>query len=210
VVVLVHGLGVAQRYFDPLARELGGDLLRPELRDPAPIEELASRLEARLDAPAAIVANSMGCQVAVALAVRSPELVRSLALVGPTVDSRAHSVVRHVWRLGLDALREPIRLTAIVLRDYATYGPVALTRQARHALDDRIEERLPAVAAPTVVIRGAHDPICPAGWAREAAALLPEGRLVTVAGAGHAVHFSHPREVAAALRGMPGMPAPRG
>ena len=210
MVVLVHGLGVGQRYFDPLARVLGGDLLRPELRDPAPVEELASRLEARLDGPAAFVANSLGCQIAVALAARRPELVRSLALVGPTVDSRAHSVVRHVWRLGLDVRHEPLRLTAIVLRDYATYGPFALLRQARHALDDRIEERLPAVAAPAVVIRGAHDPLCPADWGREVAALLPDSRLVTVAGAGHAVHFSHPREVAAALRGLPGMPAPRG
>jgi pimeloyl-ACP methyl ester carboxylesterase len=210
VVVLVHGLGVGQRYFDPLAVQLGGEVLRPELREPATIEELASRLERLLDVPAAVVANSMGCQIAVALAVSRPDLVRSLALVGPTVDSRAHSVVRHLWRLGVDARYEPPRMTAIALSDYASYGAVALARQARHALDDRIEERLPAVAVPSVVIRGAHDPICPADWAREAAALLPDAGLVTVAGAGHAVHFSHPREVAAVLRGLPGMPAPPG
>jgi pimeloyl-ACP methyl ester carboxylesterase len=210
VVVLVHGLGVGQRYFNPLARELGGGPLRPELRDPASIEDLAAGLAARLDGPAAFVANSMGCQVVTALAVGRPELVTSLALVGPTVDRRTHSATRHVLRLLVDGRYEPWRLTATVIGDYLTYGTVALVRQARHALADRIEERLPAIAVPTVVIRGGNDPLCPADWADEAARLIPDARLVTIPDAGHAVHFSHPREVAAALRGLPGMPAPRG
>ena len=207
MVVLVHGLGVGQRYFEPLARVLGPGVLRPEFREPAPIAELGSRLGDLLDSPAALVANSMGCQIATALAVQRPELVSSLALVGPTVDSRTHSLVRHVFRLGVDVWFEPFRLTGIVLSDYATFGPLAVLRQARHALDDRIEERLPLLDVPAVIVRGAHDPLCPAGWAQEAAALLPQGRLVTIAGAAHAVHFSHPREVADALRALPGIPA---
>lgn len=210
MVVLLHGLGVGQRYFAPLARELRGEVYRPELRDPAPIEELATQLERRLDAPAALIANSMGCQVATALAARRPDLVASLALIGPTVDCRTHSLLRHVLRLCVDGRYEPLRLTAIVLTDYATYGTLPLVRQARYALADRIEDRLPAIAAPAVVIRGANDPLCPAAWALEAASLLPNGRLVTIAAAGHAVHFSHPREVVEALSGLPGTPAPRG
>lgn len=210
MVVLVHGLGVGQRYFDPLARELGPELLRPEFREPAPIAELGSRLGELLDSPVALVANSMGCQIATALAVQRPELVRSLALIGPTVDSRTHSLVRHVFRLAADAWFEPFRLNGIVISDYATFGPLALLRQARHALDDRIEERLPLLDVPALVVRGVHDPLCPPEWAQEAAALLPQGRLVTIAGAGHAVHFSHPREVAEAIRSLPGIPAARG
>jgi len=210
VVVLVHGLGVGQRYFEPLARELGAGLLRPEFREPASIAELGSQLGELLDAPAALVANSMGCQIATALAVQRPELVASLALIGPTVDSRTHGLVRHLFRLAADAWFEPFRLTRIVLSDYATFGPLALLRQARHALDDRIEERLPRLDVPALVVRGVHDTMCPAEWAREAAALLPQGRLVTIADAGHAVHFSHPREVAAAIRALPGIPAARG
>ena len=210
MVVLVHGLGVGQRYFDPLARELDGDPLRPELREAHPIDELARQLAERLDEPAGLVGNSMGCQIAVALAFHRPELVSSLALVGPTVDSGARSVLRHVGRLGVDVWYEPLRLTAIVVRDYAVTGPLTTLRQARHALRDRIEERLPAIAVPAVVVRGAHDPLCPPEWAREVTALLANARLVTISGGGHAVHFSHPREVAAALTGLPGMPAPRG
>ncbi len=210
MVVLVHGLGVGQRYFDPLARELGIELLRPVFREAAPIAELGSRLGELLDEPAALVANSMGCQIATALAVQRPELVGSLALIGPTVDAETHSLVRHVFRLAADAWFEPLRLTGIVLSDYATFGPLALLRQARYALDDRIEERLPLIEVPAIVVRGVHDQLCPPGWAQAAAALLPHGRLVTIAGAAHAPHFSHPREVAAAIRALPGIPAARG
>ena len=193
MIVLLPGLGVAQRYFDRLARELDDELLRPTLDQPAPIAALAEDVESQLTRPAVVVAQSMGCQVATVLAVRRPDLVERLVLIGPTVDPRARSVLRQALRLALDAWYEPPSLVATVVREYVRHGSL---RQVRHAVSDRIEERLPLVAAPTVVVRGANDPICPAAWARTAADLLPAGRLVTIAGAGHAAHASHPREVA--------------
>jgi pimeloyl-ACP methyl ester carboxylesterase len=199
-VVLLHGLGVGQRYFGPLAAELGGDVRRPELREPLPVVELAARVERLLDGPAVVVANSMGCQYAVELAVRRPDLVPALVLVGPTVDPRARTLPQQLGRLAVAAWYEPFRLVGIVALDYLTLGPIDTLRQARHALAHRIEERLPEVRAPTLVVRGAHDPLCSPEWAREAVSLLPDGRLVTVAGGGHAVHFSHPGEVAAAVK----------
>jgi pimeloyl-ACP methyl ester carboxylesterase len=198
VFCLVHGLGVGQAYFDPLARELGGEQVRPEQREPWPIHDLATEVEAQLQEPAVVVANSMGCQVATALAVRRPELVQALVLVGPTVDPSARSAVRHAFRLARDAWFEPPKLTGIVLRDYLRYGPGRLLRQARYALEDAIEERLPAIEAPALVLRGAYDPLCPAPWGQEAAHLLST-RLVTIAGAGHAAHFSDPKVVAAEI-----------
>lgn len=206
MLCLVHGLGVGQAYFDPLARELPGELLRPELREPRSIADLARELEALLTVPATVVANSLGCQVATELAVRRPELVRALVLVGPTVDPSARSGVRHAFRLALDTWFEPPRLSALVLREYLGYGPRRLLRQGRYALDDAIEERLPAIDVPALVVRGAHDPLCPAAWGQEVAALL-RTRLVTVAGAGHAAHYSHPREVAAEITRLAGTPA---
>ena len=193
MIVLVPGLGVAQRYFDGLARELDDELLRPTLDQPAPIAALAEDVESQLTRPSVVVAQSMGCQVATVLAVRRPDLVERLVLIGPTVDPRARSVLRQALRLALDAWYEPPSLVATVVGEYVRHGSL---RQVRHAVSDRIEERLPLVVAPTVVVRGANDPICPAAWARTAADLLPAGRLVTIAGAGHAAHASHPREVA--------------
>ena len=196
---LVHGLGVGQGYFEPLAEVLEGPILRPELREPQPIPELGRRLGEWLDRPVVLVANSMGCQVVTALAVDRPELVDALVLVGPTVDPGARSAVRHLFRLALDGWYEPPRLTATVVRDYFVDGPADLLRQARFALEDRIEERLPRIEAPTLVVRGEHDPLSPARWCEEVAASAPQARLVTIAGGGHAVHYSHPRELAAEI-----------
>ncbi|MBA3788618.1 MAG: alpha/beta fold hydrolase, partial [Actinobacteria bacterium] len=195
VFCLVHGLGVGQAYFEPLARLLEGAVIRPELREPQPIAELGRRLGASLPGPAVLVANSMGCQVAAALAADRPDLVEALVLVGPTVDPEARSAVRHLLRLAVDGWYEPPRLTATVVRDYFVHGPSELMRQARYALEDRIEERLPRIEAATLVVRGEHDPLSSARWCGEVTALLPNARLVTIAGGGHAVHYSQPREL---------------
>ena len=202
MIALVPGLAVGQRYFDPLAKELDDELLRPPAREPLPIPELGELLAAELHRPATVVANSMGCQVAAELAVRRPDLVDALLLVGPTVDPEARGLTRNLARLAADAWFEPPRLTAIVAREYLATGPRAVLRQGRFALAHRIEELLPRIDHPAIVLRGAHDPICSEAWAREAAALLPNGRLVTIAGAAHAAHFSHPQAVADLVRSL--------
>lgn len=198
MIVLVHGLGVGQRYFDRLADELDGELLRPTLGQPATIPALAAELESLLSRPAVLVAQSMGCQVATELAVRRPDLVARLVLIGPTVDPRFRSFGRQALRLALDGWYEPPWITRIALLDYLRHGSLA---QARYALADRIEQRLPRLELPALVVRGARDPLCPPEWGRRAAELLPQGRLVTIAGAAHAAHASHPREVAALVTG---------
>jgi pimeloyl-ACP methyl ester carboxylesterase len=210
VIALVPGLGVGQRYFDRLAALLEEGLVRVDVREALSIPERAERLAAELPGSALLVANSMGCQVAVELAVRRPELVEALVLVGPTVDPSARSVRRHVGRFLGDAWYEPPSLTAIAVRDYFGRGPLTVLRQARLALEHRIEDVLPRLEQPAVVVRGAHDPICPHEWGRQAAALLPRGRLVTIAGAAHAAHFSHPREVVDAVTRLRETPAAAG
>ena len=202
MIVLLHGLGVGQRYLDRLAAELEGDIVRPELRDALPVPEHAERLVAGLPGPALFVAHSMGCQVAAEVAVGWPERVSGVVLVGPTADPRVPGLGRSAARLLVDSWYEPPQLTAIVVRDYFATGPVRTLRQARHALAHRVEDVLPGVSQPAVVVRGAHDPICSAAWARQAASLLPRGRLLTIAGAAHAAHFSHPREVARVVASM--------
>jgi pimeloyl-ACP methyl ester carboxylesterase len=210
VIALVPGLGVGQRYFDRLARLLDEELVRFDVREALAIPERAERLAGALDGPALVVANSMGCQIAAELAIRRPELVEGLVLVGPTVDPGARSVSRHVSRFIGDVWYEPLSLTAIALRDYLATGPLTVLRQALLALEHRIEDLLPQIEQPAVVVRGAHDPISPHAWAREVAALLPHGRLVTVAGAAHAAHFSQPRQIADAIMELRETPAAAG
>lgn len=65
-----------------------------------------------------------------------------------------------------------------------------LIRTFRYALNDRIEEKLPRMNVPTLVVRGSLDTIVPQLWAEEATRLLPGGRLVVLPGAPHTVVYN--------------------
>jgi pimeloyl-ACP methyl ester carboxylesterase len=203
-VVLVHGIGVGADYLRPLARELRGhDVVVPALPGwrgnktaarALDLVELGEAIAPLL--PGAIVANSMGCQVAVELAIRRPELVESLVLVGPTVDPHTRPLPRLLAGLCVDWAHEPPSLWPIIVRDYAAMGPVRFVRTARFAYAHRIERRLPLVTQPTLVVRGSRDGFVTQRFADEAARLLPSGRLRVIDGHAHAVHFSAPSLVA--------------
>jgi pimeloyl-ACP methyl ester carboxylesterase len=192
-VICVHGLGVTGAYFVPLAREL--DALVPELpKEPQPMEQLAESLVPLL--PGAVVANSMGCQVAVELAIRYPDLVSHLVLIGPTVDPHLRPWPKLVPGFALDFVHEPPSLWWIIARDYTRMGPLRFVGTARCANAHHIERRLPLVQQPTLVLRGGRDGFVSQRWCEEATALLPRGRLVVVPGEPHAVHYTAPRVVA--------------
>jgi 2-hydroxy-6-oxonona-2,4-dienedioate hydrolase len=214
-LVCVHGIGVTSRYFEPLADVLAGGrrVLVPDLpgwgRSPRPsqaldLEQLADALAGFLDAEGLarvpLVANSFGCQVAVELAVRRPERVSALVLVGPTVDPSRRTFALQTRSFVLDSFREPPSLWWIIASDYARMGPMRFVRTARFALRQRMEDRLPRVAAPTLVVRGEHDAFASQAWCRRAAELLPRGSLAVVDGAAHAAHYSDPVRVSGLVR----------
>jgi 2-hydroxy-6-oxonona-2,4-dienedioate hydrolase len=210
-VVLVHGFGVSGRYMTPLARSLAErfSVFVPDLpgygrsdrpRAPLDIDGLALALDGclsalRLERPG-FVANSMGCQVVTRFAVDSPARVGRMALIGPTVDP-AQRRARHQLLSGLrDAAREPLSLFALAAQDEAALGLRALLASFRSALADRIEDRLPLVDQPALVLRGEADRFVSADWAEQVARLLPRSQLVTLAGQPHAAHYTRPHLVA--------------
>jgi pimeloyl-ACP methyl ester carboxylesterase len=210
-VVLVHGYGVSGTYMLPLAESLAPSfsVFAPDLpgygrsqrpRSPLGIVDLAASLTGWLDAAGlqcpAFVANSMGCQIVTELAVRRPARVGPMVLIGPTVDPQRRAA-RHQLLGGLrDAAREPRSLLALAARDDALVGVGALVATFRSALSDRIEQRLPLITQPTVVVRGEDDAFVGQSWAERAAALLPRGRLVVVRSEPHAVHYTRPDLIA--------------
>lgn len=224
-VVLVHGQVISSLYMVPTARLLAPyfPVFAPDLpgfgRSGKPakvlnVPELADALAAWLDVvgltSAALVANSLGCQVVVDLAVRRPELVEALVLSGPTIDRHARNAPVQVARWLRDWPHERPSLALAHLRDYALAGTNRALRTFRHALADRIEEKLPRVQAPTLVVRGARDPIAPQDWVVEVTRLLPNGRLVVIPGGPHCVNYSTPRAFARVVRAFLGMQAERG
>ena len=214
-VVCVHGLGCSHRYFLPLARALHGDarVVAPDLpgfgrtRGPARAldvrgqsQALADWLRATARGGVVVVANSTGCQTAVDLAVHSPELLGPLVLVGPTVDCRARTPTQQVGRLLADAPWERPTLGPVLLRDWAACGARRYAATFAYLLTDPLERKLPHVPVPTVVVRGARDPVVPRAWAEEVTRALPCGRLEEVPGVGHTVNWSAPERLARIVR----------
>jgi pimeloyl-ACP methyl ester carboxylesterase len=214
-VVLVHGLIVSSRYMVPTLKRLARHyrIYAPDLPGFGKSEKpsrtldmarLSDSLSAWMDAVglegAALVGNSMGCQIIADLAVRRPELVERAVLQGPTMDPHGRSVSRQAARFLLDVPRESPSLLGIELRDYLAAGTRRGWSTLRYALEDRIEENLPRMQTPTLVVRGSRDPICPQRWAEEIVQILPKGRLVVLPGAAHAPNFGAPAELVGVIR----------
>jgi pimeloyl-ACP methyl ester carboxylesterase len=216
-LVLVHGLGVSSRYMLPLAGRLAGDrrVVAPDIpgfgrsatpRRPLDVHAQAELIAAWMPAAglerAAFFGHSLGSQVVADLALHHPHLATRLILAAPTIDDGGRSVPRELLRLLWDVPREPFSLVPVVTRDYLRAGLGRVLRTLRYALADRLEERLPALDLPVLVLRGARDPVVSERWTEKVARLLPHGRLAVVPRAAHALQFSHPREVAALLKGF--------
>lgn len=210
-VVLVHGYGVSGTYMLPLARalaasfsafvpDLPGQGRSQQLRGRRTIGDLADALGEWVEATGlfrpALVANSMGCQIVTELAARRPTQVGPMVLIGPTVDPARRGARHQLFGALRDSAREPFSLIALAALDDAAVGVRALLSTARAVLADRIEERLPLIEHPTVVVHGEEDGFVGRDWAERVAELLPRGRLVPVAGEPHAVHYTRPELIA--------------
>jgi 2-hydroxy-6-oxonona-2,4-dienedioate hydrolase len=214
-LVLVHGQIVSSRYLVPLGEQLAsrrrvylpdlpgfGHSSKPSrvLTVSEQAEVLAAFMEAMGLQRAALIANSVGCQIVAQLAVAQPQLVDRLVLLGPTMDRRRRRWYVQAARWILNCFSEPRReLARIILRDCLDAGLRRGAITFRHALHDAIEEKLPRVQAPVLVVKGGRDPIVPIDWAEEITRLLPRGSLLVVPEGAHAMHYSMPATLAADL-----------
>jgi pimeloyl-ACP methyl ester carboxylesterase len=215
-VVLVHGLAVSHRYLMPTARllaahhdvhvvDLPGFGLSGSPGRALDVPEHATALAGWLDAnqlgPVVLLGNSFGCQVLVELVAREPQRCAALVLSSPTVDPHARTAARQIARGLRDFLREDPLQALILARDVLDAGPARVWATLRAALRDPIETKLPRLTVPTLVLRGALEPIVTARWAREATALIPDAELVVLSGSPHnAVYVAAESLVAEVLR----------
>lgn len=213
--VLIHGLLISSRYMIPTAERLGVNypVLVPDLpgfgksSDPRHVMTLAELADAlvqwmdqlNLERPI-FLGNSLGCQVLTDLALRYPARVDRLILTGPTLDPHARTLLRQFLRLLADWPRERLSLSFPLLLDIFAGGPLRALQTFRYALRDPIRQKLPQIQAPTLVVRGSRDPIATQQWAEEAVRLLPNGRLVVIPGAPHAVNYSAPDALVEVVR----------
>ncbi|MDP8960717.1 MAG: alpha/beta hydrolase [Actinomycetota bacterium] len=214
-VVLVHGFGVSSRNMVPTAEALAPHcrVYAPDLPghglsyNPSQTLDLTGLAETLIEwmtsvglQRACLLGNSYGCQIIVELAVRHPERVERLILQAPTVDPHARNLPRQLVRRLRSGWRERHEPAGDeTAQDWREIGLRRMFQDARYAMRDRIEDKLPHIQAPTLVVRGSRDPIVPQRWAEEATALIPLGRLVVLDGAVHTITFTRPHQLVEAI-----------
>lgn len=185
----------------------------------ADLAELIRHLKAE---PCHLVGFSMGAFVALRVAARRPDLVRSLTLIGPSAEAeepanlpRYALLIRLVKLFGPRPFVRP--LLKILFGDSFLADPDRQTERARwtaylrrlprdlhraaaaSAARRSIAHELPAITAPTLVVSGAEDrPVSPAK--ARAVADAVGARFVTVPATGHAVMIEQPALFNAALQ----------
>ena len=212
-VVLVHGFGASGTYFVPAAERLAVEFdvyaldLPGHGRSDSPgwplsIPQLADLLVAWMDAVelprVSLVGHSMGCQIAVDAAVRYPERVERLVLAAPTVDPEARTLLRQAARLLRGGSHERFSLKLIIFAAYLRRG-WRLLPECRHMLRDRIEDKLPSVRCPAMLIRGEKDPVVPQRWFARVASLVGAERVIAIPRWGHAIQYNAPEQFAEAV-----------
>jgi pimeloyl-ACP methyl ester carboxylesterase len=238
-VVFAHGLLLCGRQFDGLidplsdryrcivydARGHGQSEVTANGYDLDDQTEDAAALVCELGCgPCHFVGFSMGGFVGQRLAVRHPELVRSLTLVGSSAGREPNGWKFRLMGLaarlfGLRALTSsvmPVQFGPDFLRDpsRATERKEWFERIAANNLagvlpaTDAVIRRpdftpeLSRVRVPTLVVVGETDLATPPAEARRLHAGIADSELVVVSRAGHAVTIEQPGAVATALRGF--------
>lgn len=163
--------------------------------------------------------NSMGGFIAAEYAATHPQQVKSLWLLDPAGTAAAHGspMLRHYLATGDTPLllRRPEDI-GVLLQAIAVKAPLlppsVKTVLAQRAIADRalharilqqlvhesptLEERLPAIAAPTLVVWGSEDRILHPDGAAALQARLPRCRVVLMRGIGHVPMMEAPAATA--------------
>jgi pimeloyl-ACP methyl ester carboxylesterase len=221
VFVLVHGIGVSSRYFQPLASELAhhgrvylidlpGYGAAPDPRRDVSIADHAAVLasflrRAELENPV-LVGHSWGSQVVSVLARDHPDVSDRIVLMAPTMEPEARTWGIAARNLLADALREPPVVVGIAFTDYLIRcGMPYLMRQVPNMLRDEIETRLGQLRSRVLIVNGDRDPIVSSRWAEQLSALGPNFEFREVRGP-HVIMHTDPVMIAAHITRFTGRP----
>lgn len=234
LVLFLHGLGATRTSWDAQLAALGHDyrcvawdMPGYGLSEPlvdfslAAAADAAAMLIDHLGGSAHVAGLSMGGMIALHLALRHPDCVRSLAILDSSPAFGMDGTDPDAWRAArlapLDAGAQVPDFAEPVLRgimgpnasDEAVAAavasmlrvPLAGLRQTIAALPGHdVRARLGEIAAPTLVVVGELDEETPPAYSEAIAAGIPGARLAVIPGAGHYTSFEAPDALNALLR----------
>lgn len=247
-VLFVHGLFMSGRSwhnqflalrnrFRCVAIDLRGHARSSTSKDGYLMDDLADDIVQLMQTanygPAHIVGCAMGSTVAMHLALRRPELVRSLTLMAATAAEEEVENRRRLWLTGImirlfgTRLFTPVLMRKIFgqhfLRDkdrriqvdhwrneFRKLDATGVSRALRaYARRDSLESVVGRIRAPTLILAGEQDTICHELDSRALVDAISGSRYVTSPNAAHCPAVETPDEVSEALIGFLGSLQPR-
>ncbi len=180
-------------------------------------------------APVVLVGHSLGGKIAAVFAARFPEAVSALVLIAPyglskqeragerlaaswswlaRVGARLNNRAAIRWGLRHRVYHDPARIPEavaehVIASQLAPAGRRAIAAVAHAMIGvDPIDELLPGLEAPALIVWGSEDRVVPSRAAARYAALMPGARLRLIDRCGHVPMAERPLETARLIAGF--------
>ncbi|MFN8473354.1 MAG: alpha/beta fold hydrolase [Anaerolineae bacterium] len=143
---------------------------------------------------ATVIGHSMGGYIAAELAADYPDKVAILILVDAATTPLGVNLVRNAMSMAQEARRAPLTLLPTFFDDVRRAGFRTIWQAGMQLCTADIRPKLARIQQPTLLVWGEKDMLTPISFAHSLVRIMPNARLVTLDGCGHAPHWERAEE----------------